>query len=44
MNEFGQIVGFGTHEQDTLRAALWPPVAGPLVNVPHAAVGSEEAR
>jgi quaternary ammonium compound-resistance protein SugE len=30
MNEFGQIVGFSTDEQGTLRAALWTPVAGPL--------------
>jgi probable HAF family extracellular repeat protein len=30
MNEFGQIVGFSTNEEGTLRAALWTPVAGPL--------------
>jgi hypothetical protein len=30
MNEFGQIVGFSTNEQGTIRAALWTPVAGPL--------------
>jgi hypothetical protein len=30
MNEFGQIVGFSTNAEGTLRAALWTPVAGPL--------------
>jgi probable HAF family extracellular repeat protein len=30
MNEFGQIVGFSTSEDGTIRAALWTPVTGPL--------------